>query len=217
MGVLVWGAVVSHRRLARFVASPRHDWMGVLGGIVWALSRHDVTSLGKEGIIAVTSATVEKRYGLKLPELRPVYDTAQGRLVDGYEIVSACAVGKKGALPLGLVPHRKAPTTPEREAQKRRRRKAKEGELPSKLDLALHLVLTTVAAGVGAPTVVGDRGLRRDVVSSEDCRPGTALDWWRPGRIAVFESGRRSEPFAWEMVGVRASTSPAACGGALTP
>lgn len=155
-GILNWGKLVTQRRLSRFAASPRHDWLGVLAGMMRAMAHHEATAVGQEGIIAVDSTTVEKQYGPKLPEIRPVYDASKKRLVDGYELVSACAVGPKKAFPLGLLPHRKAPTASERETLKRRRRKAKEGEQPSKLDLALDLISRAIANGVGAATVVGD-------------------------------------------------------------
>jgi hypothetical protein len=156
MAVLGWASLVTQRRLARFVDSPRHRWIGALGAMIGALASHPATALGQDGIIAVDSTTVEKRYGPKLPEIRPVYDSTQRRLVDGYEVVSACLVDERATRPAGLLPHRKAATAAERQAQKRRRRKAREGELPSKLDLALQLVLTAIGAGVGAPTLVGD-------------------------------------------------------------
>lgn len=156
MGALGWGAMVTQRRLARFVGSPRHRWREAFGAMLSALVHHPATSLDQEGIIAVDSTTAEKRYGPKMAEIRPVYDSAQGRLVDGYEIVSACLVDQRATRPVGLVPHRQAPTAQGRQTQKRRRRKAQEGEVPSKLDLALELVLTALGAGVGAPTVVGD-------------------------------------------------------------
>jgi hypothetical protein len=117
---------------------------------------HPATDNGQEGIIAVDSTTAEKRYGPHLPGIRPVYDAVQKKLVDGYEIVSACVAGPKGSYAIGLVPHRKAATAAERQACNRRRRRAAEGELPSKLDLALGFVLLAVSQGVGAPTVVGD-------------------------------------------------------------
>jgi hypothetical protein len=156
MGALGWGALVTQRRLARFVDSPRHRWMESFGAMLGALVHHPATALDQEGIIAVDSTTAEKRYGPKMAEIRPVYDSTQGRLVDGYEIVSACVVDDRATRPVGLVPHRKPPTAKERQAAKRRRRKAREGEAPSKLDLALGLVSTALGAGVGAPTVVGD-------------------------------------------------------------
>lgn len=156
LGLLGWGALVTQRRLSRFVVSPRHDWGQVLEGMVRAITSHEAMARGDRGMIAVDSTTVEKRYGPRLPEIRPVYDATRKRLVDGYEVVSACVVGLRGTLPVGLVPHRKAPTASEREALKRRRRKAREGEWPSKLDLALGLVEAAIGGGVRAGTVVGD-------------------------------------------------------------
>ena len=117
---------------------------------------HRANRVGPEGIVAVDSTTAEKRYGPHLPGIRAVYDAVQRRLVDGYEIVSARVVARVVAWPVGLLPHRKADMPSEREKNKRRRRKAKPGELPSKLDLALELVQLAVAAGVRASTVVGD-------------------------------------------------------------
>ena len=76
-----------------------------------------------------------------------------------WEIVSGCVVGPAGAWPLGLVPHR-----PAAGAAPRRRRKAQAGEAPSKLDVALQLIATAVAAAVGAPTGVGDGAY--------------AVNWW---------------------------------------
>ena len=152
--VLDWGLVVTQRRVDRFASSPRHDWFRVLGTMIGALTLHPATKVGKDGIIAVDSTTVEKRYGPKLEGIRPVYDSVQKRLVDGYEIVSACVVHLKKVSPIGLLPHRKADSEEERRV--RRRRKAAPEELPSKLDLALSLVKVAVAAGVTASTVVGD-------------------------------------------------------------
>lgn len=154
--LLGWYTVVTQRRLVRFVDSPRHDWGHLLGILVELLSSHPALVMGKAGIIAVDSTTVEKHYGPKLAGIRPVYDATQRRLVDGYEIVSACAVEAARCLPIGLVPHRKAETAAERAALKRRRRKAGDGEWPSKLDLALILITRACAAGVGSATVVGD-------------------------------------------------------------
>ena len=154
--VLGWMSVITQRRLSRFASSPRHKWLQVLLTMASALAIHPATRVGEEGIIAVDSTTAEKRYGPHLPGIRPVYDAVQRRLVDGYEIVSACVVAGVVAWPVGLLPHRKADTASEREKNKRRRRKAKPGELPSKLDLALELVQLAVAAGVRASTVVGD-------------------------------------------------------------
>lgn len=153
---LGWVSVITQRRLARFASSPRHDWLRTLRAMAGALAMHQATRVGPEGIIAVDSTTVEKRYGPHLPGIRPVYDAVQRRLVDGYEIVSACVAAGMVAWPVGLLPHRKADTASEREKNKRRRRKAKPGESPSKLDLALELVQLAVAAGVRASTVVGD-------------------------------------------------------------
>ncbi len=156
MQLLAWRDWLNQRRLARFVASPRHDWLGVLGAMVGALAHHAATDNGAEGIIAVDSTTVEKRYGPHLPGIRPVYDAVSGKLVDGYEVVSACVAGPKGSYAVGLAPHRKAASAGEREACGRRRRKAGEGELPSKLDLALGFVVLAVSRGGRAPTVVAD-------------------------------------------------------------
>lgn len=152
--VLGWGLVVTQRRLDRFASSPRHDWLRVLRTMVGVLTLHPATKVNEDGIIGVDSTTAEKRYGPKLEGIRPVYDSAQKRLVDGYEIVSACAVDAEKACPIGLLPHRKADSEEERKV--RRRRKAQPEELPSKLDLALSLVKAAVAAGVRASTVVGD-------------------------------------------------------------
>jgi hypothetical protein len=115
-------------------------------------------------VIVLDSTVVEKRYGPRLPGRQPVYDAAQGRLVDGYELVSGAVAGPGGSWPLGLLPHRKAAAAPARAARPRRRRKARPDEAPSKLDLALQLVVLAVAAGVGAPTVVGDSAF--------------AVNWW---------------------------------------
>src|SRR5206468_7822484 len=101
--------------------------------------------------------------GRRMADRRPVYDAVQKRLVDGYELVSAAVAGPGGSWPLGLLPHRPAPA-PARTALRRRRRKARPDEPPSKLDLALQLVVLAVAAGVGAPTVVGDGAF--------------AVNWW---------------------------------------
>jgi hypothetical protein len=94
-----------------------------------------------------------------LPDRHPVYDAVQRRLVDGYALVSACVVGPGRRWPIGLLPHQPPPG-----AKTRRRRKAAAGEAPSKLDLALQLIQLAVAAGVGAPTVVGDGAF--------------AVQWW---------------------------------------
>ncbi len=154
--VLAWAGLITQRRLTRFVSSARHDWLQVLGAMVEALVNQEASKVGEEGAIAVDSFTVEKRYGPHLPGIRPVYDACKKRLVDGYEVVSACVVGGKGAWPVGLLPHRKPENAEERGKLKRRRRKAKVGEWPSKLDLALQLVILAVGAGAGMPTVVGD-------------------------------------------------------------
>ena len=52
MQLLSWRDWLNQRRLARFVASPRHDWLGVLGAMVGALAHHAATDNGAEGIIA---------------------------------------------------------------------------------------------------------------------------------------------------------------------
>ncbi|MDO8674356.1 MAG: transposase [Dehalococcoidia bacterium] len=153
---LGWAAIVTQRRLTRFVSGSSHDWLRVLGTMVAALNHHPATRAGKDWIIAVDGTTIEKCYGPKLAGIRPVYDVVKKRLVDGYELVSGCIVGADMALPLGLLPHRKAESAEERKV--RRRRKAEPGELPSKLDLALELVKMAVAAGVSASTVVADSG-----------------------------------------------------------
>jgi hypothetical protein len=142
--------------LARFVASRRHAWPAVLGAMVGALARHPATAVGAEAILAVDSTVTEKRYGPHLPGRRPVYSSIEKRLVDGYEVVSACVVGARGSWPLGLLPHEKAATAAGRAVLSRRRRKARPGELPSKLDLALTLIDLAIAAGVPASTVLGD-------------------------------------------------------------
>jgi hypothetical protein len=144
-----WGAVVTQRRLARFATSARHDWLGVLGAMVRLLAAHPATILGASGVLAVDSTVVAKPHGRHLPHRRRVYDTAQRRHVWGYEVVSACVAGARRWWPVGLLLHQ--PTD-----VRRRRRAAQVGELPSKLDQALSLVQLAVAAGVGAPTVVGD-------------------------------------------------------------
>jgi hypothetical protein len=165
-----WAEAVTQRRLARFVTSARHDWPAVQGAMVRLLATHPVTALPRtaagegSGIVAVDSTTLEKRFARHLPHLRPVYDPVRRQLVEGYELVSACVVGPDRAWPVGLLPHAKADTAGERAAQRRRRRKAQSGERPSKLDLALQLVVLAIGAGVGAPTVVGDGAF--------------AVNWW---------------------------------------
>lgn len=153
---LGWGRVVSQRRLARFVASRRHGWLAVLGAMVTALAHHPATALGPEAILAVDSTVTEKPYGPHLPGRRPVYSSIKKRLVDGYELVSACVVGARGSWPVGLLPHQKAETAAGRAALTRRRRKARPDERPSKLDLALTLIELAITAGVPARTVLGD-------------------------------------------------------------
>lgn len=149
---LGWGAVLTQRRLARFVTSPRHDWWGVLTAVATVLARAAPTGLGPACALAVDSTTVEKRYGPRLAGRHPVYDAVQKKLVDGYALVSATAVGAQTAWPLGLVPHRPLPP------RTRRRRPARPDEAPSKLDLALRFVQVAVATGVlgGGGTVLGD-------------------------------------------------------------
>jgi hypothetical protein len=151
-----WAGVLTQRRLARFVTSPRHHWLAVLGAMAGALQRHPATAVGADAILGVDSTVADKPYGPQLPGRRPVYSTLKKRLVDGYELVSACVVGAHGSWPLGLLPHAKASTAAERAAQGRRRRKARPDERPSKLDLALTLVELALLAGIPAATVVGD-------------------------------------------------------------
>jgi hypothetical protein len=153
---LGWGEVLTQRRLARFVASERHDWGALLASMARLLGRHPTTAVGADGILAVDSTVVEKRHGPRLPGRQAVYAAAQRRLVDGYELVSACVVGPTGRWPLGLVPHRPPAAAAARGRLQRRRRQARPGELPSKLDLALRLVATAARARVPAATVVGD-------------------------------------------------------------
>lgn len=154
--ILGWAEWLTQRRLARFVASPRHDWLQLLGQMVHALAHRPATGNGEGGIIVIDSTTVEKRYGPHLPDIRPVYDAVKKKLVDGYEIVSACVATSSRCYAIGLTPHRKAPTASERQALTRRRRKAAEGEWPSKLDLALRFVSMAKVQGVAARTVVAD-------------------------------------------------------------
>src|SRR5688572_17840521 len=99
---LGWTAVLSQRRLARFAASRRHDWGAVLGAMAGALARHAGAAVGDDGVIAVDSTTVEKRYGRRMADRRPVYDAVQKRLVEGYELVSAAVVGPARWWPVGL-------------------------------------------------------------------------------------------------------------------
>lgn len=153
---LGWGRVVNQRRLARFVASRRQGWVTLLGAMAGALARHPATAVGPEAVLAVDSTVTEKPYGPRLPGRRPVYSSIKKGLVDGYELVSACVVGAHGSWPLGLLPHQKAETAAGRAALARRRRQARPGELPSKLDLALTLVDLAISAGVPALTVLGD-------------------------------------------------------------
>lgn len=84
--------------------------MAVLGGMLRALARRAAMKLGINAVIAVDSVTVEKRYGPKLVGIRPVYDPTKKKLVDGFEIVSSCVAGKDTTVPVGFVPHHKAPT-----------------------------------------------------------------------------------------------------------
>ncbi|HET8684251.1 MAG TPA: transposase [Micromonosporaceae bacterium] len=167
---LGWGGVLTQRRLARFVTSGRHDWWAILGAMARLLGRHPATAVGADGILAVDSTVVEKRHGPHLPGRRPVYDPVQRRLVDGYELVSACAVAGARSWALGLVPHR-PPDAAAARAALRRRRRARPGEPPSKLDLALRLVEAAVWAGVPAGTVVGDGAF--------------AAQWWLRAVAAV--------------------------------
>ena len=150
--VVGWAAVVTQRRLARFADSPRHDWAAVQAALTRRLAAEPATAVGDDGVIGVDSCPVEKRYGRHLPGRRPVYDSSTERLVDGYEVVSAVAADGERAWPLGLVPYLR----PAGQAAPRRRRRARAGEVPSKLDLALGWVEQAVAAGVRAQTVVGD-------------------------------------------------------------
>lgn len=159
--VLGWQQVLTQRRLARFVGSGRHDWLGVYRAMMQQLGQHPATALDPSApaAVVVDSFTIEKRYGPKLPGIRPVYDAVQRKLVDGYEVVSAAVVSAQQSWPVGLVPHQKSVVATERAKQRRRRRKAQPGELPSKLDVALSLVGVTLAAEVGGHlTVVGDSG-----------------------------------------------------------
>lgn len=147
---LGWQGALSQRRLARFAASGRHDWLAVLTGMARALARHPATALAGPVVLALDSTTVEKRYGPRLPHRQPVYDSCQQRLVDGHELVSAYVSDGRRGWPLGLVPHVPLPKAA------RRRRKARPGELPSKLDQALELVDRARPAGLSPLTVVGD-------------------------------------------------------------
>lgn len=151
-GAIGWAGAVSQRRLARFADSHRHDWAAVQGALTRRLAADPATAVGPEGVIAVDSSTVEKRHGRQLPRRRPVYDSCTKRLVDGYEIVSVVAVDAEHAWPVVLSPAAR----PAGEAAPRRRRRARPGETPSKLDLALGGIAQAVAAGVAAQTVVGD-------------------------------------------------------------
>ncbi len=157
---LDWGQVLAQRRLARFVSSPRHNWLGVYGAVLRRLGNLGVIapSAPDESGLVVDSLVVEKRYGPKLPGIRPVYDPVQQKLVDGYEIVSCCLVNAENSCPVGLLPHEKAETAEGRAKAKRRRRKALPGELPSKLDLALALIGIALASGIVGPTLIGDGG-----------------------------------------------------------
>ncbi len=161
---LGWAAAVSQRRLDRFVLSPRHDWLAVLEAMARAMARHPATAVGENGVLAVDSTTIEKRYGPHMAERSPVYDAVPGKLVDGYAVVSACAVEGERHWSVGLWPYRKALTAAERAQHARRRRPARAGERPSKLDLALMLVGVAVRAGVAAGTVVADSAF--------------AVSWW---------------------------------------
>lgn len=161
---LGWAGAVSQRCLDRFVLSPRHDWLAVLAAMAGALARHPATAVGENGVLAVDSTTIEKRYGPQMAERSSVYDAVPGKLVDGYAVVSAGAVEGERHWSVGLWPYRKALTAAERAQHARRRRKAQEGERPSKLDLALMLVGMAVRAGVAAGTVVADSAF--------------AVSWW---------------------------------------
>jgi len=158
--VLEWGKVMTQRRLDRFATSDRHDWMEVYRNVLGQLVRHPATARDarEPAALGVDSFVVEKRYGPKMSGIRPVYDPVQKKLVDGYEITSAAVISGTQNYPVGLLPHRKPDDAEQRAKQKRRRRKARAGELPSKLDQALMLVNVAIAAGVGIAglTVVGD-------------------------------------------------------------
>jgi hypothetical protein len=149
---LGWAEAVSQRRLARFVTQRGADWAGVQAAMVQRLAQHPATALPHDGILAVDSTVIEKRFGPQLPGRRPVYDNVRRRLVDGWDVVSGCVVGPRGAWPLGLLPHQ----PPVQGRAPRRRRAAQAGELPSKLDLARQLVASAVAAPLGLQAVVGD-------------------------------------------------------------
>jgi len=158
---LGWGRWVTQRRLARFVASPRQDWVGLLGGMARAVAQQAALTVEPGALVAVDTTVTEKPDGPCLPGRRPVYSSSKKRLVDGYELVSACVVGTAPAggvrtWPLGLLPHQKSTDPTDRATQQRRRRKARDGERPSKLDLALTLVGLAAGAGVPVTTVVGD-------------------------------------------------------------
>ena len=151
-GVLGWAGVVTQRRLARFATSARHDWAAVQEALAQRLAADPATAVGPQGVLAVDSCPVEKRYGRTLPRRRPVYDSSTKRLVDGYEVVSVAAVDAEHAWPILLTPAARPPG----EAAPRRRRPALPGETPTKLDLALEGLRRACAAGVAAQTVVGD-------------------------------------------------------------
>jgi hypothetical protein len=156
--VLGWAGLVSQRRLARFADSPRHHWHRVLGAMVAALARHPATQLAGDVVVALDTTTVEKRWGRHLPHRQPVYSGITRRLVDGYELVSAWVSDPHQGWPVGLVAHAPIAETA------RRRRAAREGEAPSKLDEALHLLDLVIATGTSAGTVVADGAF--------------AVQWW---------------------------------------
>lgn len=162
--VLDWGGIVSQRRLARFADCAGQDWAGITAAMLRAWAEQTPAAQDGNGIIAVDSTTSEKRYGRHLPHIRPVYDSCQRKLVDGYELVTACVVTADAAMPVSITPHRQPPTASERAALKRRRRQATGEEWPTKLDEALALVERAVQAGIAAATVVGDGAF--------------AVNWW---------------------------------------
>ena len=183
-----WGAVVSQRRLARLATSARHDWRGVLEAMAARLAAHPATALGAASILAVDSTVVAKPDGRHWPHRRRVYDTAPRRHVWGDEVVSACVAGAERAWPVGLLLHQ--PTN-----ERRRRRAAAPGELPSKLDQARSLVQLAVAAGVRAPTVVGARAF------AASWWPRAMADLGRHGLVSIrrdrrLRIGTRVQPFA---------------------
>jgi len=136
----------NQRALDRFATHRRHDWVSFNWKRVERLQSEPGFKMHPKGVVILDDFPLPKPYAKAMAYLTPIWDNNQKRKVTGYLIVHLFYYHpKRPGYSLYMEPWLKTSATGERVSKGDRRRRAREGEERSRLDIGLEAIEQLVA------------------------------------------------------------------------